>query len=419
LHNNGDGVFSDVTVAAGLDQREWTTSCLMADVNGDGLPDLYDVNYCAGSRPYEHECVRKGSKLRRTCIPTEFEAADDALWLNLGDGRFQEVGQSAGIHIVDGRGLGIVAANFDDVPGLDIYVANDMSANFLFLNRTSAAGGLPRFDERGVLSGAAFDFDGRSQASMGIAADDADGDGRLDLFVTNFYNESNTFYHQQAGRFFVDATRDFDLRNPKLDKLGFGTQFLDADLDGRPDLVIANGHVDDFSEDDFPFRMQPQFYSNQGKHFVELPAEQLGPFFSYAQLGRGLARLDWNGDGQEDFVVSRLLDPAALVVNRTTGAGHFLVVRLVGLTYRDAIGSEVRVTAGGRTLVKQLTAGDGFECSNQRQLVFGLGGATSVDEIRIRWPAGADEKFTNLSVNQAVLFIEGSNRPRVTLDEEL
>lgn len=419
LRNNGDGVFSDVTNVAGLEQREWTASCLMADLNGDGLPDLYDVNYCTGARMFEHECFRAGGRLRRTCIPTEFEAADDALLLNLGDGRFQEMGQSAGLYIPDGRGLGIVAANFDDVPGLDLYIANDMTANFLFLNRTAVPGGLPRFDERGVLSGTAYDFDGRPQASMGIAADDADGDGRLDLFVTNFYNESNTFYHQQPGRFFVDATRDFDLRNPSLSLLAFGTQFLDADLDGRPDLVVANGHVDDYSDEGIPFRMKPQFYSNQGKKFVEVSSEQLGPFFCQAQLGRGLARLDWNRDGRDDFVISRLLDPAALVINRTTSVGHYLAVRLVGLAYRDAIGSEVRVTAGGRMLVKQLMAGDGFECSNERRLVFGLAEAKSVDEIRIRWPGGVEEIFTNLSIDQEVLFVEGSNRPRFISDKRL
>lgn len=413
LRNNGDGVFTDVTESAGLQSREWTTSCLMADLNGDGLPDLYDVNYCSSRRPFEHRCLRAGGQLMRTCIPTEFEASDDNLLINLGDGRFQDVSSAAGIQIPDARGLGIIAANFDDQPGLDLYVANDMTANFLFLNRTAPNDDSPRFVERGVLTGTAYDADGRPQASMGIAADDADGNGLLDLFVTNFFNESNTLYCQQPGGFFVDASREFDLRNPSMSQLGFGTQFIDADLDGRPDLVVVNGHVDDFTEDGTPFRMKSQFFRNQGPRFSEVSDTQLGDFFVHPQLGRGLARLDWNRDGKDDFVVSRLIDPAALVVNRTPVTGHFLAIRLVGRRYRDAIGSEVKVTAGNLTLVKQLTAGDGFECSNERKLTFGLAQAARIDSVQIVWISGLTQEFTNVELDREVLIVEGMNEPLV------
>jgi len=413
LRNNGDGIFTDVTESAGLQNREWTTSCLMVDLNGDGLPDLYDVNYCTGRRPFEHRCLRAGSELTRTCIPTEFEASDDHLLINLGDGSFKDVSAASGIQIPDARGLGIVAAKFDDQPGLDLYVANDMTANFLFLNRTPSNGDTPRFVERGVLTGTAYDADGRPQASMGIAADDADGNGLLDLFVTNFFNESNTLYCQQSGGFFIDASREFDLRTPSMSQLGFGTQFIDADLDGRPDLVVANGHVDDFTEDGTPFRMKSQFFRNQGPRFGEISDAQLGEFFAQPQLGRGLARLDWNRDGKEDFVVSRLIDPAALVVNRTPVTGHFLAVRLVGRSYRDAIGSEVKVKAGNLTLVKQLTAGDGFECSNERKLVFGLGNAARIDSVQIVWISGLTQDFTNIELDTEVLIVESTSEPLV------
>jgi tetratricopeptide (TPR) repeat protein len=408
LRNNGDGVFQDVTDATGIQRKEWTTSCLMADLNGDGLPDLYDVKYCGGDRPFEHVCIDKTTKERTTCIPTELVAADDDLLINLGDGRFEEVGESAGIHAHDGRGLGIVAANFDREPGLDIYVANDMSANFMFLNRTKSADTTPKFDEQGVFTGTAYDLDGRAQASMGIAADDADGDGLIDLFVTNFYFESNTLYHQQPGGFFVDASREFDLRTPSILMLGFGTQFMDADLDGRPDLVVANGHVDDYSYKGIPFQMRHQFFINRGKKFVEIASNAIGPFFSKEQLGRGLARLDWNRDGRDDFAISQLIDPAALVVNRSRNVGHFVSIRLVGKTYRDAIGSEVSVSAGHQRFVKQLVAGDGFECSNERRLLFGLGDASSINEICVRWPGGTKQVFSNVTIDRDLLIIEGA-----------
>ncbi|MBX3444427.1 MAG: CRTAC1 family protein, partial [Planctomyces sp.] len=410
LMNQGDGTFLDATDAAGLEREEWTSCGLIADLNGDGLPDLYDVNYCEGDRPFTHLCMRT-SGIPRTCIPTEFKAAPDRLLINLGDGRFQEADESAGIIDVDGRGLGVVAADFDGEPGLDLYIANDMTANFLFLNRTASPGGPPKFEERGVIAGAAYDADGRSQASMGIAADDCDGDGLLDLFVTHFFNESNTLYRQQAGSFFVDATREARLRAPSMSMLGFGTQFLDVELDGWPDLVVANGHVDDFTERDIPFRMRPQLFRNVDGEFAEVAGEELGDFFTSEQLGRGLATLDWNGDGRVDFVVSRLGEPVALVENRTPVVGRHFVASFVGRQERDAISVRIRVTAGGRTLHKQLTAGDGFECSNERRLVFGLGDAAIVDEVHVRWPNGDEQTFSQLPVDREFRFVEGRDRP--------
>lgn len=410
LRNNGDGVFQDVTDTAGICRSEWTTSCLIADINGDGLPDLYDVNYCGGRRPFEHVCLHKTLKRPTTCIPTEFVAASDDLLLNLGDGRFEAVTERAGIQDRDGRGLGIVAANLDDVPGLDLYVANDLTANYLFLNRTPSPGDCPRFDERGILTGTAFDSDARAQASMGIAADDVDQDGLIDLFVTNFFNESNTLYRQQTGSVFNDATREFALHAPSIAMLGFGTQFMDADLDGRPDLVLVNGHVDDYTEIGIPFRMRHQFFVNRGTSFIEVPPTQLGPFFSRNLLGRGLARLDWNRDGLDDFAVSHLIDPASLVLNRSHNVGRYISIRLAGKAYRDAIGSEVTVVSGQEKYVKQLVAGDGFESSNERRLLFGLGKAKSIDEIRVHWPTGDEHRYVTDAINCDVLIVEGSDR---------
>lgn len=408
--NQGDGTFVDVTESTGVASQAWSASCLVADLNRDGLPDLYDVNYCEGERPWTHECLR-ASGVPRTCIPTEFSAADDRLMMNLGDGRFEDVTATAGILAPDGRGLGIVAARFDDQPGLDVYVANDMTANFLFLNRTDSPGAKPLFEERGVISGVAYDSDGRSQASMGIAADDANGDGLIDLYVTNFYNEANTLYLQQQGEFFIDATRETALREPSMSTLGFGTQFVDAELDGAPDLVVANGHVDDFTDTNIPFKMRPQFFRNLGSEFVELIGDEVGAFFAENQLGRGLAILDWNRDGRVDFVVSRLIQPSTLVENQTPSPGHYLAVQLVGLHDRDAIGTEVKVTAGGRTWTRQMTSGDGFACANERRLVFGLGDATAVDDVQVRWLDGDEQSLGPLPVDRDILIVEGRSAP--------
>ena len=411
LMNNGDGTFTDLSLSAGITNVEWTVSCAIADFNGDGLPDLYDVNNCDRQKVSVYKCFRTNSDKIRSCIPTEFSASDDMLYLNLGDGRFQELGHEAGIRAVEGRGLGIVVANLDPEPGLDIFVANDMTANFLFSNRTSAAGALPQFEQVGVLSGLAYDSDGRPQASMGVAADDANGDGLIDLLVTNFYSESNTLYQQQPDGGYIDQTRTANLRDGSIMMLSWGTQFIDAELDGKPDLVVVSGHVDDFSDEDIPFRMKPQFFSNQGQEFLELSSESLGPYFEHPQLARGMARLDWDQDGREDVVIARLLEPAVLLANRTHDPGHCLGVRLVGRNERDAIGSEVEIRTGGQYLRKQLTAGDGFASSNERRLVFGLGEVSHVDEILVRWNGGKEQRFSDIDADQEILLIEDRESP--------
>jgi hypothetical protein len=412
FQNNGDGTFSDVTQASGLNGSVWTTSCLLADLNGDSLPDLYDVTYLAGQEPLERVCHDEHDKgAARACVPGMFPAEPDRLRLNRGDGSFADVSPLAGIDVPNGKGLGIVAADFRRTGRLDLFVANDTTANFYFVNVTSRPGGNPAFLEKAVISGCAYDSEGRAQACMGVACDDADGDGLIDLFVTNFYHEANMLYLQQPGELFADRTGEARLKEASLQMLGFGTQFLDADLDGWPDLIVTNGHVDDFSDAGIPYRMRAQFYRNLGfGRFEELRPAELGPFFKKQLLGRSLARLDFNRDGREDFVISHLDTPAALVVNRTAHAGHFLVLQLHGVDCnRDAIGAIARVRAGGRTRWKQLTAGDGYQASNQRQLVFGLGEHLQVDELVVLWPSGREQRFLDVAADADYILVEGRN----------
>lgn len=412
--NNGDGTFSDATDVAGLDEQQWTTSCTIADLNADGLPDLYAVNYLEGDGVFERVC-RHPDGAPRTCEPSHFPAAQDQLYLNLGDGRFRNVTQTAGIEVSDGKGLGVVVADLDGLEGLDLFIANDAVPNFLFLNRTSNGGTQPRFTEEALPRGLALDRAGRAQACMGTAADDADGDHRLDLFVTNFRRESNTLYMQDDAGFFADHSAEAGLMEPSLPLLGFGTQFLDAELDGWPDLIVTNGHVYDFRAYGQPYEMPPQVFRNQGQgQFAELPAESLGPYFEGKYLGRGLARLDWNRDGREDVVVSHIDAPAALLTNTTPQHGHSLAVALRGTkSDRDAIGAVVEVDTGRRTLVRQLTAGDGYQASNQRLLVFGLGTASEVERLRIRWPSGLEQEWRELRGASEMLCVEGAARPLV------
>ena len=407
--NNGDGTFSDVTDAAGISGSIWTTSALLADLNADGWPDIYDATYVTGPGFDTQLCGDSGQP--RTCPPHAFAAATDRLWLNLGDGRFQDHSGPAKIIAPKGYGLGVAAADFYGKGMLDIFVANDTTANFFFENQTPKPGAAPRFEERAVISGVAFDSEGRAQACMGVAVGDANGDGKLDMFVTNFYQESNTLYLQdQVG--FIDGTSAAGLRDPGYLMMGFGTQFLDADLDGWPDLIVTNGHVDDYTFKGIPYQMPAQFFRNVGAgRFEEAAAAELGPFFAKKQLGRGLARLDWNRDGREDVVISHLDGPAALLTNQTLHTGHFLALRLIGVaSSRDAIGAQVVIRCGGRDRMRQLTAGDGYQASNQRQLVFGLGNSERIEKLSIRWPSGRREEFANVAADAEYTVVEGGGK---------
>ncbi|HBJ38520.1 MAG TPA: hypothetical protein DDZ51_27950 [Planctomycetaceae bacterium] len=409
FHNNGDGTFSDVTTEMGVAGSDWTSSCLIADLNGDTYPDLYVVNYIGGDDLLGAVCKKHAG---RRCAPVDFPAAQDRIYLNLGNGRFDEVTDQSGIVASGGRGLGIVAADLDGSRRLSLYVANDMSANFLFTNQTPTPGASPLFSERGLLSGLGLSSQGIAQAGMGIAAGDANGDGLLDLFVTNFYQEPNNLYVQQSDRLFQDRARPANLWDAGFAMLGWGTQFLDADLDGYADLIVANGHVHDPVDPQVPYQMPPQFFRNLGSgQFLLQPAETLGKYFQGKYLGRAVARLDWNRDGLDDVCIMHLDSPVALLTNQTKQRGNHLSLSLVGTASdRDAIGTSVRATFGQHTSVHQLIAGDGYQASNQRQLNIGVGESKVVNRIEIVWPSGKTQVFVNIPVDNAFLVIEGEEQ---------
>lgn len=411
FRNNGDGTFSNVTQAAGTSGDDWSTSAALADVNGDGLPDLYVVNYLSGDDVFTRICHDPDGHAR-LCYPQIFPAAADRFYWNRGDGTFAESSESSGIRDTNGRGLGIVAADFEGQGRLGFFVANDTTANFYFRNSTAHAEEIPAFTEEGVLSGLAFDFAGQPQAGMGVAAADSDQDGRLDLFVTNFEKEYNNLYRQPVAGLFTDAIATSGMKDASYPMLGFGTQFLDADLDGWPDLFVANGHIDDFTRHGTPYRMPPQFFRNQGPgQFRELAGNELGPYFRGKYLGRAVARLDWNRDGLDDLVIGHLGEPTVLLANRTKESGRFLALELRGVkSSRDAIGTRVELHTGNRVSHYQLTAGDGYQASNDHRLVMGIGDARQVDRLAIWWPSGHRQSFKDLATNAAWLAIEGRDQ---------
>ena len=411
--NNGDGTFSDVTDEAGLKQSAWTVSCAIADLNGDGLPELFDVNYCQGKDVLTATCYDEHQR-PIVCRPTMFDPATDTVCVNMGDGRFHEIQNEAGLDLPQGMGLGLVIADFNDDHRLDIFVANDMTANFLLINESSGPGQPLFFRDEAFLRGVALDLNGLAQACMGVASADLNRDGQPDLFVTNFARESNTLYVSQPGGIYQDQTQIAGLREPSFDPLGFGTQFIDADSDGWFDLVVANGHIDEFVNE--PYRMKAQFFRGQpAARFKELASKEVGPLFDEFRLARGLALLDWNRDGRCDFVATDLERPVLLAVNSTVSTNHSFRLKLVGThSSRDAIGAKIRLTvAEGDVRVCQLTAGDGYESSNERVINIGVGQNDHMKQIEIRWPSGITLQLENIASDRVWLAIEG--RPDLIL----
>ncbi len=410
--NNGDGTFSDVTSNSGVAGNEWTTSSVFADFSGDGLPDLYVANYSLMEETAKKECKHNTGE-PMACTPDVLTAEFHRLYLNEGDGRFRDITSESGMRIPNGRGLGLVAWDFGGDGRLGLFVANDTSPNFLFINLGTGEDGVPKFREEGAVRGVAYDADGNAQACMGVAAGDANGDGQLDMYITNFFGESDTLYMQKADGFFDDRTRPFTLRDAGFWTLGFGCQFADLDGDGWDDLIATNGHVDQRSSRGDEDRMPPQVFRNlQGKRFEEIPGTKLGPFFQRRYLGRGLATLDWNRDGKTDVAISHLHSPFALVTNQTKPNGTPLVIKLVGRTgAREPTGAIVRVQTDSRVMFRLLTAGNGYLSTNERRLVFAIPKGEQVRQLDVKWPCGTMQHWGVIKAGQEILLIEGDEAP--------
>jgi tetratricopeptide (TPR) repeat protein len=408
FRNNGDGTFEDVSDFAAISGSGWTISSIFADLSGDGLPDLYVGNYSPITETETKECHRSPG-VPMSCAPDLLVAESDRLYLNRGDGTFQDITDASGIRESSGRGLALVAWDFAGDGRLSLFVANDTSANFLYVNQGASPDGIPIFQEEGILRGLAFDADGNAQASMGIAAGDPNHDGLVELFVTNFAHESNTLYAQVERGSFIDMTRQYLLRDPSFGMLGFGTQFADLDGDGWEDLVAVNGHVDQSGDTSSTDRMRPQIFRNkQGNAFEEVSADSLGSYFQAGHLGRSLAVCDWNRDGKSDFAITRLHAPFSLISNLTPSPGKSLSIRLVAKSgTRDATGATIRARIDGKDVYRMFTAGDGYMSTNCNTVVFAGIQTTHVESIEVSWSKGLVQRWDLVPVHHEIILVEG------------
>ncbi len=407
--NRGDGTFEDATRAAGLaGSRDWPTSAAFADLDGDGDLDLYVCHYSTWDPVTSRPCVDPGHPGKYvSCGPLEYAATSDHVFRNDG-GRFVDVSESSGVRAADrdGRGLGVVAAHLDDDDLIDLFVANDRTANLFFRN----LGGL-RFEETAAESGVATNAEGRFLAGMGIACGDLDGDRRLDLAVTNFYGESTTYYRNLGSGQFADQTAAIGLAAPSRYLLGFGTTFLDADNDGYLDLATANGHVNDLRPN-VPFAMPAQLLMGGPAGRLVDVSRRAGACWSVPRLGRGLARGDIDNDGRVDLLVVSEGSPLAFFHN-TGPAGHFVVLELRGdppRSNRDAVGARVTVTAGGRAQFGERCGGGSFLSAADPRLHFGLGDSARVDSVEVKWPSGRVDRYADLAADTGYLLREGQTQ---------
>lgn len=402
-HNNGDGTFTDITETSGLQLADWTTSCLIADLNQDGNPDLFDVNYLDGPDVFVALCNGYG------CSPENFDGVRDRLLISRGDGTFEPIESATPEQ--DSKGMGVVGIELGTRGRPSLFISNDQVPNFFLRNVVKESHPGVSFQNEAFLAGLAYNEDGLAMACMGIAVGDADGDGFEDLFVTNFRDESNTLYLQDASGLFIDSTKGAGLTGPGIPYVGWGTQFLDADLDGHEDLIVVNGHIDDYRSTGEGYHMPAQFFRNTGNgRFVEIDSRKSGSFFQDQYLGRGLARLDWNQDGRMEFAVSNMNSPAVLTVNRTENCGHFLNVSLQAVhSARDALGAVILVRVSGREIRKRLAFGGGYMASNQRLVQFGLGEIDEIESLTIEWPSGHTVSVKGIPVDVTLSVVEDSS----------
>ena len=401
--NAGDGTFVDQTVRAGVGDERWGSSSAFADVDLDGFVDLYVGNYHNFSYDNHRLCAEGGSGLQLYCGPEAFDGVSDVLYHNNGDGTFTDITSAAGLDSDQGKELGVVFGDVDLDGDPDLYLANDKTLNFLYLND-----GTGRFAEEGLLAGAAYNEDGDVEAGMGVDMGDYDNDGYVDLFVTNFQWETNTLYKNLGDGSFVDETFLAGLGKGSIPYLAWGTRFFDVDNDGDRDLFVANGHlesdVEEYENTTFPQRNQLYLNVGEGRFEEYVPTDGA---LALMRVSRGAAFGDYDDDGDIDVLVANVTSAPTLM--RNDGAeGHWVRIALEGKgSNRAGIGARVEVHSGGKVQVNEVRSGSSFLSQSDLRLHFGLAAAQVIDRVVVHWPGGAAEEYANLSIDRDLLLVQG------------
>ena len=406
--NNGDGTFTDVADIAGVTEPRWSSSCAFADYDRDGNLDLYVVNYIVFDIDENPWCGLKEKDIRAYCEPDNFPAQSDTLFRNNGDGTFTDVTKSAGIYNTTGKGLGVVWGDYNNDGGPDIYVANDSTENFFYHNNGDGT-----FEEVGFMVGVALSENGAAENGMGTAFGDWNNDGWLDLTVTNYAQQTNTLYHNDADGFFTDATATTKTAQLTYPYLGWATAFIDYDNDGYQDLFVANGHLHEnlaeLGQQGTYGQRNLLFRNNYNGTFTEV-SETLGPDMKLEDVSRGATFADYDSDGDIDIVVTNSNTAPRLLRNDGGNQKNYLQIRLVatrGTT--DAIGARVKITTGNLTQTREVRSGDGYLSQRDLTLHFGVADYAQIDSIEIQWQSGAKQLIKSVPANQVLSLKENSD----------
>jgi enediyne biosynthesis protein E4 len=409
FHNNGNGTFTDVTQKAGLmGPKEFSTSAAWVDYDRDGKLDLVVANYVQWSIEGDLYCTLDG-KSKSYCTPESYKGTAVRLWHNRGDGTFEDVTKKAGLGEPTSKTLGIAVLDYDNDGWPDLLFSNDTQPNKLYRNNGNGT-----FTEKAVVAGVAFSEDGVARAGMGVDAADYDRSGYASLLITNFSNQMLSLYHNEGKGLFVDEAPRSEIGRASLLTLGFGCFFFDYDLDGWPDILIANGHIDGDIQRVQPnvkYAMPPHVFRNAGKGDFQEVTQSLGAAFGAPRVGRGAAYGDINNDGRLDLLLSTNGGRAYLFENdatRDAALQNSLRIKLVGTkSNRDGIGTVVKISTLGEKQSQMMRSGSSYLSASELVLTFGLAHREKADDIEIDWPSGQADKLSNVAAGQTITVTEG------------
>jgi len=416
FHNNGDGTFSDVTEKAGVGDPRWSTSAAFGDYDNDGDLDLYVANYVSINFDALPPKACRHREAIVLCGPTGLPGAADSLYRNNGDGTFTEVSEALGA--VDSKrayGLGVVWGDLDNDGDLDLYVGNDATPNYLFVNQDGK-----NFEEMGLLSGLAVNAEGREQASMGMDLADYDNDGQLDAYLTHFADDYSTLYHNEGEMTFRDVTAQARILQPEIGLVSWGVKLIDYNNDGWKDIFHANGHVYPYLINaglDEAYDEPARFYVNRGDGTFLDASNLAGEDIQTPRCGRGVAFGDWDNDGDYDFLVVNLNASPSLFRTDRRDNNHWVMFRTRGhASNRDGFGTRLDIQCGALRQTWEIKSAGSIYSAGDARAHFGLGTADRIDTLAVRWPSGKRQEFHELKVDRQYLLDEESglseDRPR-------
>ncbi|MFO0922048.1 MAG: CRTAC1 family protein [Pirellulales bacterium] len=406
FRNNGDRTFTNVTEQAGvLGKNEVGAGACFLDYDRDGYLDLFVASYVHFTYDNHVPVLSKGQYLMAG--PQYYSKLPDVLYRNRGDGTFEDVSQLTGIGSVEGPGMGVVAGDFDDDGDTDIFVAQDGSPNLIYQND-----GKGKFQEVGLLSGVASNYEGKIGGSMGVDGADYDGDGKLDFFVTNYQAEMPVLYRNLGAGLFEDATRKAQIPTTLYPHVNWGTAFIDFDLDGHRDIFIANGHFDrvELMDDRTSLKVPNFLLRNNGKGRFADVSKEAGSGMAIVESSRGAAFDDLDNDGDVDVVIQNSNAAPSLLRNDSVAKNHWIQFTLEGKDKnRDAVGTRIWVTAGGRTQMDEVHRGRGYQSHFGSRLTFGVGPSEKVDKIEIQWSDGQRQVLGTLQLDKHHKVVQEGN----------